>query len=422
MQPPQRHRSGFIASLGPGFIWAASAIGVSHLVQSTRAGATYGWALVGVVILANVLKYPFFEFGPRYAAATGDSLLEGYQRLGRWTIWVYLVLTVGTMFAVVGAVTLVTGSLATQIFGDVLSPFGYSVVLLLVSAAILFIGRYPLLDTLIKVIIVVLTLSTISAVVMAATANPMTATSAGGEGSSVLWTMAGFSFLIALIGWMPSAVDISVWHSLWTLERAKQTGHHPTVRQALLDFNIGYLGTAVMALAFLSLGALVFFGSGETVADAPVAFASQLVRIYTTALGPWSRPLILAAAFTTMFSTTLSCTDAFPRVLSRTTGILAPKLARASWTYWGSMALLIGGALLLISVFRGRLTLMVDIATTLSFLTSPILGWFNLKAVTGDWMPDGTQPPVWLRVLSWAGLVFGVTFGIAFLTWRFVLS
>ena len=60
--------------------------------------------------------------------------------------WIYLVLTVGTMFAVVGAVTLVTGSLATQVFGDALSPFGYSAVLLLISAVVLFIGRYPLLD------------------------------------------------------------------------------------------------------------------------------------------------------------------------------------------------------------------------------------------------------------------------------------
>ena len=66
---------GLLQSLGPGLLFAGAAIGVSHLVQSTRAGATYGFALVWVVLLANLLKYPFFEFGPRYAAATGDSVL-----------------------------------------------------------------------------------------------------------------------------------------------------------------------------------------------------------------------------------------------------------------------------------------------------------------------------------------------------------
>ena len=33
------------ASFGPGLLWAATAIGVSHLVQSTRAGASAGFGL-----------------------------------------------------------------------------------------------------------------------------------------------------------------------------------------------------------------------------------------------------------------------------------------------------------------------------------------------------------------------------------------
>ncbi len=67
-------------AFGPGILWAATAIGVSHLVQSTRAGASAGFGLAGVILIALVLKYPFFEYGPRYAAATGQSLVEGYAR------------------------------------------------------------------------------------------------------------------------------------------------------------------------------------------------------------------------------------------------------------------------------------------------------------------------------------------------------
>ena len=64
-------------SLGPGLMWAAAAIGVSHLVQSTRAGASYGFQLLWLIFVINLFKYPFFEFGPRYAAATGETLLRG---------------------------------------------------------------------------------------------------------------------------------------------------------------------------------------------------------------------------------------------------------------------------------------------------------------------------------------------------------
>ena len=60
--------------LGPGVLFAATAIGVSHLVQSTTAGALYGFSMVGFIIAANVFKFPFFEYGARYAAATGKRL------------------------------------------------------------------------------------------------------------------------------------------------------------------------------------------------------------------------------------------------------------------------------------------------------------------------------------------------------------
>jgi len=419
---------GVLASLGPGLVWAAAAIGVSHLVQSTRAGASYGFALVWVVILANVLKYPFFEYGPRYAAATGESLVDGYRRQGLWAVWIYLVLTVGTMFAVLAAVTFVTGSLATQLFGPALSPLGYSAVLLGVCAVLLLPGQYPLLDKLVKAIMVLLAVSTVAAVVAAALARE------GGPAAPREVSLLGpatFPFLIALVGWMPSAVDISVWHSLWTLERAKQTRHKPRMAEALFDFNLGYISTAVLALFFLALGALVFFAGGQEVSESPVGFAFQLIDLYTGALGPWAWPIIVVAAFTTMFSTTLTVTDAFPRALERTFEILAPRrLAREAearagggrvrWLYWGAMVVLVAGALLLMSVFQRSLTGMVDLATTLSFLTSPILGVLNYRAVTSPHMPPGTTPPAWLRALTWAGLAFGFAFAGIYLWWRFV--
>ena len=33
----------FLKSLGPGLMWAGAAVGVSHLIQSTRAGANFGF-------------------------------------------------------------------------------------------------------------------------------------------------------------------------------------------------------------------------------------------------------------------------------------------------------------------------------------------------------------------------------------------
>ena len=71
-------------TLGPGILFASTAIGVSHLVQSTRAGANFGFALIPFIVAANIFKFPFFEFGSRYANAAGESIIDGYKRVGSW--------------------------------------------------------------------------------------------------------------------------------------------------------------------------------------------------------------------------------------------------------------------------------------------------------------------------------------------------
>ncbi|MEA3288396.1 MAG: Nramp family divalent metal transporter [Candidatus Marinimicrobia bacterium] len=411
-----------LKALGPGLLWAGAAIGVSHLVQSTRAGASYGFTLVWVVLVANLFKYTAFEFGPRYAAAMGESLLDGYQRVGRWALVIFLVLTFGTMWTLQAAVTIVTAGLASKIFGLALSPVSWSAIILAVCAAILTAGKYRFLDKLIKVIIIVLTISTIFAVGAAIGHGPA---AKADFISPALWSVAGVSFLVALMGWMPSAIDISVWHSLWTIERRKETGSAPSLKDALFDFRLGYFGTAILALGFLTLGALIMYGTGETFSGAGGVFAGQFINLYTSTLGEWSYLLVAVAAFTTMFSTTLTVADAFPRVLTRSTELIFPEKYAGqnnSHLYWIWMAVVLGGGLAIIGLFIQGMTFLVDLATTISFLTAPVLAYINYRAVTGNWMPEGTKPGPKLMILNWISLLFLTGFAVFFIVWRFLLN
>ena len=79
-------RNIFRRMAGPGLLFTGAAIGTSHLVQSTRAGAMFGAALIGVIVLANLLKYPAFRFGMDFAHARRQSLLTGYRELGLWAL------------------------------------------------------------------------------------------------------------------------------------------------------------------------------------------------------------------------------------------------------------------------------------------------------------------------------------------------
>ena len=131
-----------LKKLGPGLLFAGAAIGVSHLVQSTRAGADFGWGLLWALLLVNLFKYPFFQFGPRYALATGESLLDGYYKLGKIYLWLYFILNIATMFTIQTAVTIVTAGLASNLFNTGADIIYWSIGVTATCYIILLIGRY----------------------------------------------------------------------------------------------------------------------------------------------------------------------------------------------------------------------------------------------------------------------------------------
>jgi len=407
----------FWKALGPGLLFAGTAVGVSHLVQSTRAGAVYGLGMLLVILAANAVKYPAFSFGPRYAAATGTSLLEGYRRQGRWALGIYGLVTVGVMFTVLAAVSLVTAALAKITFEITfhlqLPTIWFAVLLIAVCAGILGVGGFRWLDRVIKVTVAILTLSTFVATALAL--------------PRIEWSQVDLmpkkwepTFLAGLVGWMPSAIDVAVWHSLWTIARRRDSGHAPTVRESLLDFRIGYIGTALLAFCFMFLGAAVM--SGREPAGSAVAFAAQVIDLYAETLGGWSRVLISVSALTVMFSTTLAVVDGFPRVLTslhdRFRGPEEPdtegSLARRS-TYWIYLGLIALGALTIIQQFLGALKALVDLATTLSFLTAPVLAILNHRAVYGEEMPEGSRPSEAMRLVSKGCIVLMALLAVGYL-------
>lgn len=394
---------------------AAAAIGVSHLVQSTRAGAEFGFALVWAVLLANIFKYPFLEFGPRYALATGRDMIRGYAAMSRVALWIFIIFTVSTMFAIQAAVTLVTGSLAGSLTGIDLPVTTWSGIILMLCIALLIKDRYSVLDRAIKIIMVIFTMSTLAAMfsaIVVADYQPDP-----GFTAPDLWTTGSIAFLIALMGWMPIPIDAATWHSIWSVERMKQTGYRPKLRETLFDFNIGYIGASLIALAFLTLGAMVMYGTGTVFASSAAAFSDQLVSLYTETLGDWARMLILICAFTTMFSTTLTVTDTYPRVCTHIVSILSGEEGYSTPIY---RTLLVGVSLcsFMILFFLGeQFRLLIDVATTLSFLTAPVLAWMNHRLIHQPDVPEEIRPKPWLRVLSISGIIFLSLFAILYLYW-----
>ncbi len=186
---------------------------------------------------------------------------------------------------------------------------------------------------------------------------------------------------------MPIPIDAAAWHSLWTLEREKQTRYRPKLKESLWDFNIGYIGAALLSLGFLALGTLVMFGSGEEYASSGAVFAGQLIGLYTESLGDCAYAVIVICAFTTMFSTTLTVTDAYPRVSRRIFEVLLPDRFEKQNDINVYRILLVLISLLSLGVlyFLGdSFTLMIDLNTFV------LNGCWHISII--DWLRPTTCP------------------------------
>ncbi len=223
-------------------------------------------------------------------------------------------------------------------------------------------------------------------------------------------------FLIALMGWMPTAVDMSVWNSIWTIEKIEQTKYKPSLKETLLDFKIGYFITIFLSICFVTLGAYIMYGGEEVLPNSSSDFAAKLISLYTLSLGDWAYGIIIASAFSVMFSTTLAVFDGYARSIQRSLELLFKR--DKSYVFYLLSLIVIGlGAYLIISNFMSSFKELIDLATTISFLIAPFCAIVNHMIIFSSDVPVEKQPSLYLKFLSIIGISFLLIFSLVFLVY-----
>ncbi|SFT74597.1 Mn2+ and Fe2+ transporters of the NRAMP family [Pseudoalteromonas sp. DSM 26666] len=408
MQYTQNTWKSRLGALGPGILMATAAIGGSHLVASTQAGALFGWQLFWLIVVVNVLKYPFFRFGMEYTLATKNSLVEGYKNQGPGYFYSFIALNIIAAVVNTAGVLLLTASLLHYALPISIPVTLLCWVILAVCLIILLLGHFKALDNVAKAIMGLLTIATITALVIAINNGPVAPVNYVGPSP---YELAMLGFMVALMGWMPAPIEISALSSLWLKE--KQTQQSVTKSQGLFDFNLGYWLTAGLALVFFSLGALVQYGQSSNIELGGVAFAKQLIDMYASTIGEWARPLVSAIAFLCMFGTTLTVLDGYARTLNESHKLLGFKQSKHSLNTWLILQALAGMAVILF--FKSALGPMLTFAMTLAFVTTPVFAWLNFSLVRSE---PAIKHSLLLRSLTWLGLVYLVGFAVAFVVWK----
>jgi Mn2+/Fe2+ NRAMP family transporter len=394
-------------AIGPGMVMASAAVGASHLVASTQSGALFGWQLLWLIVLVNVFKYPFFRFGVQYTLINNKSLIEGYQQKGQGWLIAFTLLNLIAAIVNTAGVLLLTASLLQYFIPGNLSLTILCLLLLGICLSILLAGHYRVLDGLSRLLMLTLTVCTFVALFIAWRNGPM---APADFVSPSPWQLSALAFIVATMGWMPVPIELSAINSLWL--RSKQKLTTVSLSDGLFDFNLGYAIAVVLAVAFVALGALLQHGTEQPIAMASAAFAQQLVAMYATTIGEWSRLFIAFIAFMCMFGTTLAVLDGYARTLNESFSLMfkhqnAPKpWALSAWTL-----LQAASGMAIILFFQTALSPMLTFAMTLAFITTPFFAWLNFSLIRGSGISG------FMNGLAWAGMVYLSGFSLLYIVW-----
>lgn len=383
--------------MGPGLLFSGAAVGVSHLVQSTKAGAFYGLALVGVIIAINLIKYPSYRFGVDYGKASGQSLLHGYRELTRWGPILFCLAIVPTAPIVLAAIAATTAGILTVITGLALSIPKLASILLLLAAAFVAIGGFTWLDRLNRLLFAFLLVSTLAATAMVLPrVDWSTLTDIGWMADP-----AALLFLVALAGFMPNPLDASIIQSIWTVEGEEKVApaDRSSLAEARLAFAAPYGLSMLLAVCFCIMGAGVIHGGDEAVATDAVGFAGQIIHLYRDTLGPGPAAITAISALSVMVTTLLAAVDIYSRMFSTAFVVIAGREEEPGGEFRRItiMALLVGMAAIMLFFLMSDFGSFIDLVTSVAFLSAPLIAILNHLVVTRCDMPDDARPSPALR-------------------------
>ena len=390
---------------GPGLLFSGSAIGISHLVQSTRAGAMFGLGLLGVILFINFIKYPAFRFGMDYAHATRKTLIGGYRELGPWALVVYILMILALGPFGLAAVSATTAAIFAALTGIDLSIAWLTSIAIAATVALLMIGGYGWMDRLNKLLIAFLTIATIVATVLVLPRVEW------GTIGSFDWSVdpLGLLFVVALAGYMPNAMGGSVTLSLWTLkaQEDENAGEYLPIGAMRTGFLASYGLTAILALCFCIMGAGVMHSSGVAPETGAADLASQIIDLYRETLGPAPAMLAAVSALCVMATTMIAGFDGGARTLGALHQEYVGNVGGRTSKNGYFIFLLISAAMAIIFLVGAMrsFSAFIDLVTSISFIVGAALALMNHLVMTRCDMPEDARPTRGMKALSLAGII-----------------
>ncbi|MGH9839709.1 MAG: Nramp family divalent metal transporter [Blastocatellia bacterium] len=326
-QEAPRDWRGVLSHIGPGIVVTGSVIGSGELISLPQRAASYGFALLWAVILSCVIKYWLqIEIG-RYCLTRNLTTVQALNTLPgpkwRGTHIIPLLYLFGFLLSTVtlaGILTATAGLLA-NVSQDLLPNQKllfdvrlWAVVTYVVTAALLYRGKYAALESFIAILVGGFSLSVLLCLALIQF-TPYRVTAGQLASGLTFQTPPGAGYaIISLLGALGTGANELFMYPYWILESgyARFVGEkrgadaeswyaraRGWLRVMKVDAAIATALSTVVTLGYYLVGAAVL--RGREVGGLDVV--KDVSRIFTETYGAWSYLVFMLGGFCTLYST-----------------------------------------------------------------------------------------------------------------------
>jgi Mn2+/Fe2+ NRAMP family transporter len=295
-----------IARMGPGFVYVLTVLGTGDLVSHSTAGAAYGYSLIWILALGLVFRFVWVNVSAKYVLVTGESLVQGYARVGRWVIWLILISVAVLMHLYNMYGIVMSGNTVHMLFPlpTQYSTTIWSLFFAFLAFAMAYWGGYRALEIFCKILMAIMAASLVVVVILSRP-DP-TEILQGAFIPSIPEDRGSYSVMfvvMALVGTMAGSV-MNLTYAYFIHEKGWRDLSY--LKQQRFDLVFGVVCLFVM-------GGLLQIAAGATVRPLGIDLkdAEDMVRIFSEvqgvagliifSLGLWG------AAFSTVVGTTVGC-------------------------------------------------------------------------------------------------------------------
>lgn len=327
-EPPASLRRA-LSRLGPGMVLAAAIVGSGELIATTTLGAQVGYAALWLVLLSCAVKPVVQAELGRYTIASGETGLEGLDRIPgprlrvSWVVWAWA-LMVFTSLVQVGGMFGGLAQLMHLLVPSVSVPL-FVLGFVLLTLVLLLGGGYERIERLSLVKVGFFTLLTVLAALVLTRMPDQFSWARAAEGLRPSLPGSGLSTAVAVFGITGVGATELFMYPYWCVEKgyARFVGRREQtsawlarargwIRLMHVDIVLSMVVYTIATVAFYLLGAGVLHGMGKVPAAGDMI--PTLSNIYTRTLGEWALPLFYLGAMVTLYGTIFAATAAHSRV------------------------------------------------------------------------------------------------------------